>query len=110
MVASREERCFTFLEVSANISFASLVLLGFTCSSVSKESASNVGGLGLIFGSGRSPRKGNTTHSSIFAWRIPQTEEPDRLQSMGFQESDMTERLSTAQFYLGSVPCTEPVT
>ena len=25
------------------------------------------------------------THSSIFAWRIPQTEEPDRLQSTGSQ-------------------------
>ena len=25
------------------------------------------------------------THSSIFAWRIPWTQEPDRLQSMGLQ-------------------------
>ena len=32
-----------------------------------------------------------TTHSSILAWRIPWTEEPDRLQSMGNKESDMTE-------------------
>ena len=30
------------------------------------------------------------THSSILAWRIPWTEEPSRLQSMGSQESDMT--------------------
>ena len=29
-------------------------------------------------------------HSSILAWRIPQTEEPSRLQSMGSQESDTT--------------------
>ena len=28
------------------------------------------------------------THSSIFDWRIPWTEEPGRLQSMGSQESD----------------------
>ena len=28
------------------------------------------------------------THSSILAWRIPQTEEPGRLQSMGSKESD----------------------
>ena len=28
------------------------------------------------------------THSRILAWRIPQTEEPGRLQSMGSQESD----------------------
>ena len=26
-----------------------------------------------------------TTHSSIFAWKIPWTEEPDGLQSMGSQ-------------------------
>ena len=29
-------------------------------------------------------------HSSILAWKIPWTEEPGRLQSMGFQESDTT--------------------
>ena len=27
------------------------------------------------------------THSGIFAWRIPWTEEPGRLQSMGLQKS-----------------------
>ena len=27
--------------------------------------------------------KGMATHSSILAWRIPRTEEPGRLQSMG---------------------------
>ena len=32
-------------------------------------------------------------HSSTLAWKIPWMEEPGRLQSMGFQESDMTERL-----------------
>ena len=30
------------------------------------------------------------THSSILAWRIPRTEEPGRLQSVGLQESDTT--------------------
>ena len=29
--------------------------------------------------------KGMATHSSILAWRIPCTEEPGRLQSMGLQ-------------------------
>ena len=29
--------------------------------------------------------KGMATHSSIIAWRILWTEEPDRLQSMGLQ-------------------------
>ena len=33
------------------------------------------------------------THPSIFAWEIPWTEEPGRLQSMGSQESDMIEKL-----------------
>ena len=33
-------------------------------------------------------------HSSILARRIPWREEPGRLQSMGLQESDMTEQLS----------------
>ena len=30
------------------------------------------------------------THPSILAWRIPRTEEPGRLQSIGSQESDMS--------------------
>ena len=34
-------------------------------------------------------------HSSILAWRIPWTEEPGGLQSMGCKEQDTTERLST---------------
>jgi len=29
--------------------------------------------------------KGMATHSSILAWRIPWTDEPGRLQSMGLQ-------------------------
>ena len=36
-------------------------------------------------GSGRSLEKEKATHSSILAWEIPWTEEPDRLQSMGSQ-------------------------
>ena len=35
--------------------------------------------------------KGKATHSSILAWRIPWTEEPGGRQSMGSQESEMTE-------------------
>ena len=35
-----------------------------------------------------------TTHSSIFAWEVPCTEERGRLQSMGCKELDVTERLS----------------
>ena len=31
--------------------------------------------------------KGMVTHSSILAWRIPGTEEPGKLQSIGLQKS-----------------------
>ena len=31
------------------------------------------------------PEKGMATHSSILAWKMPWTEEPGRLQSMGSQ-------------------------
>ena len=46
--------------------------------------AGDIGNEGLIPGSGRSPG-GMATHSSILAWRIPWTEEPGGLQSMGSQ-------------------------
>ena len=49
-----------------------------------KESVCNVGDPGLITGSKRSPGEGMSTHSSI-AWRIPWTEEPGKLQSVGSQ-------------------------
>ena len=35
--------------------------------------------------------KGMATRSSILAWRIPWTEEPGGLQSVGHKEFDMTE-------------------
>ena len=37
--------------------------------------------------------KAMAPHSSTLAWRIPWTEEPGGLQSMGRKERDMTERL-----------------
>ena len=43
---------------------------------------------GSILGSGDAMEEGTATHSSIFAWRIPWTEEPGGLQFIG---SDMTE-------------------
>ena len=33
------------------------------------------------------------TYSRILAWKIPWTEEPGRLQSVGLKESDRTEQL-----------------
>ena len=38
-------------------------------------------------GSGRSTEEGMATHSSILAWRIPQTKEPGGLQLKGRKES-----------------------
>ena len=38
------------------------------------------------------------THSSILAWRIPRTEQPDRTAIHGLQESDMNERLTLTLF------------
>ena len=35
----------------------------------------------------RSPGRGHGTHSSVLAWRIPWTEEPGGLQSIGLQIS-----------------------
>ena len=37
----------------------------------------------LVPGSGRSPGEGNGNHSSIVAWKIPWTEEPGGLESLG---------------------------
>ena len=38
------------------------------------------------------------THSSVLAWRISWTEEPDGLQSTGLQGLDMTEQLTCCMY------------
>ena len=70
--------------------------MGFPGFSDGKESACSLGDLGLIPGLEDPLEKGTAVHCSIPAWRIPWTEEPGVLQSMGWQKLDMTERLSTA--------------
>ena len=68
-----------------------------------KESARNVGDPGSIHALGRSPEKEIATHSSILAWRIPWTEEPGGLQSMGSQRvghSSVSNTLGCFQFLL----------
>ena len=47
--------------------------------------AGDVRDAGSILGLGRSPGGGHATHSSILAWRIPWTEEPGGIQSIGSQ-------------------------
>ena len=59
-------------------------------SSKIKNPPANSGDVGSIPHLGRSLEKEMATHSSILAWRIPWTEEPGRLLSMGSQESDTT--------------------
>jgi len=59
--------------------------MAFPGGSVVKNSPANAGDRGLIPGSGRSPEDRMATHSSVLAWRIPWTEEPGGLQSMGSQ-------------------------
>ena len=51
-----------------------------------KNLPANTGNTGSIPGLGQSLGKEMATHSSILAWRIPWTEEPGGLQSMGSQK------------------------
>ena len=41
--------------------------------------------------------EGMTIHSSTLVWRIPWTEEPGRLQSLGHTEQDTTEAMKQEQ-------------
>ena len=58
-------------------------ITGFPGGSVVKNLPVHAREVGLIPGSGRSPGEGNGNHSSILAWKIPWTEKPGGLQSMG---------------------------
>ena len=58
---------------------------GFPGGSTSKASACNAGDPGSIPGSGISLEEEMATHSSTLAWKIPGTEKPGRLQSMGLK-------------------------
>ena len=51
---------------------------------------------------GRPPEEEMAMHSSLLAWRIPWTEEPGGLQSMGCKELDTTEQL-TLMIYASSL-------
>ena len=97
-------------------------ILGSPCGSTGKESACNVGDLGSIPGLGRSPGEGRGyplqysglensmdlyspsekamgTHSSTLAWKIPWTEEPGRLQSMGSLRARLSDFTFTFHFH-----------
>ena len=59
--------------------------LGFPCGSVVKNPPAMQETWVQSLGWEDPLKKGMATHSSILEWRIPWTEEPDRLQSMGSQ-------------------------
>ena len=61
------------------------MVLGFPCGSDSKESTCNVGYLGSTLGQEDPLKEGMAIYSGILAWRIPWTEEPGELQSMGLK-------------------------
>ena len=58
---------------------------GLRGGSDNKESACTAGDQGLISELEDPLEKGKATRSSILAWKIPRTEEPGGLQSMGSQ-------------------------
>ena len=66
----------------------SVAIKHFPGNSVVKSPPANAADMGEVCsipGSGRSPGGGNGNLLSILAWRIPWTEEPGGLPSIGFQ-------------------------
>ena len=61
------------------------------------------GDMGSIPRSGGSPGEGNAIHSSILIWKIPWTEEPGKLQSMGCKELDIVTKQQ--QHYCTNTVC-----
>ena len=70
---------------------------GFPGDSVVKSPLANAGNAG---GWGDPLEEDMATHSSVLAWRIPGTEEPGGLQSVGLQKLDMTEQLNNNVLYI----------
>ena len=78
--------------------------MAFPRGSDRKESTCNAGGSQVRSQGQEDPLEGGmATHSSILAWRIPWTEEPDRLQSMESQRvgHDWATNTFTFQFLMG---------
>lgn len=60
---------------------------GFPGGAMVKNLPAKAGNTDLIPGSGRSLEKEMATYSRILAWKIPGTEKPGELQSMGSQRA-----------------------
>ena len=87
-IASNLNIPFSIMLLSKWVMWASQWLSG----EESTSSARDTGDKSSIPGLGRSSEEEMATHWSIFAWKIPWTEELGRLQSMGCKELDMTLR------------------
>ena len=85
---------------SFSFSISPSIYTSFPGGSGGKESACHAGDPGSIPGWKDSLEKGMATHSSNLTWRIPWTEEPGGLQSMGQKESDTTEWLTLSYTFL----------
>ena len=72
---------------------------GFPDGSGVKYLPATAGDAGLIPGSWRSPGTGMATHSSIHVWRIPWTEGPGGLQSVGLQRAGHDWAINTHSVY-----------
>ena len=59
----------------------------FPCGSVVKNFHANAGNTGSILGQEDPLEKEMATYSSFLAWRIPWTEKPGGLSSMGLQKN-----------------------
>ena len=79
---------FHFQSNAQQITRYSALYCDFPGGAVGKNQPTNTGGTrgaGSIPGSGRSPEVRNGNPLQYFAWKIPWTEEPGGLQSMGLQ-------------------------
>ena len=71
----------------ALVRFTSLISFGFRCyrASLVAQMLKSLPAMQASLGQEDDLEKEMATHSSILTWRIPWTEEPGRLQSMGWQ-------------------------
>ena len=73
------------------------ITMGFPGGLVSKESTCNAGDPGSIPGLGRTPGEGNGNPLQYSCWKIPRTEEPGRLQSLGRIRHDLGTKQQTME-------------
>ena len=72
-------------------------MISFPSGSEGKESTCNLETQVRSLGWEDPLEEGMATHSSVLAWRIPWTEEPGGLQSLGSQRADMIQQLTLSR-------------